>query len=195
MVVWGILRVISIFHTDSRLLLSWSLVPLSEIIGIDCTGLAHAFKLDGVNLTIAVKRKNLALTKNVMLNCLGAAGLWCRELFSHLLVEPADIAPAFSLQLIADSSDTLVILFSDFIKEAGRQLFNSLLRVCQQTGRNGIGIDINPEYIKMTQERLQEPFSGFDSIDERMRRIRCRFYPKATGISLLGLQRKRLRMS
>ena len=47
----------------------------------------------------------------------------------------------------------------------------TLLRVCQQTGRNGIGIDINPEYIKMTQERLQEPFSGFDSIDERMRRI------------------------
>ncbi|MBR2362940.1 MAG: hypothetical protein IKA80_09915 [Spirochaetaceae bacterium] len=49
-------------------------MPLSEIIGIDCTGLSHAFKLDGVNLTIAVKRKNLALTKDVMLNCLGAAG-------------------------------------------------------------------------------------------------------------------------
>lgn len=106
-----------------------------------------------------------------MLNCLGAAGLWCREFFYHLLVEAADIAPAFPLQLIADAADALVVVFTDFIKEAGRQLLDSLLRVCQQTGRNGIGIDINPEYIKMTQERLQEPFSGFDSIDERMRRI------------------------
>lgn len=45
------------------------------------------------------------------------------------------------------------------------------LRVCQQTNRNGIGIDINPEYIKMTKERLLEPFFGFDSIDEKMKRV------------------------
>lgn len=45
------------------------------------------------------------------------------------------------------------------------------LRVCQQTGRSGIGIDINPEYIKMTKERLAEAFIGFDSIDERMKRV------------------------
>lgn len=45
------------------------------------------------------------------------------------------------------------------------------LRVCQQTGRKGIGIDINPEYIKMTEERLAEQFVGFDSIDERMKRV------------------------
>lgn len=47
----------------------------------------------------------------------------------------------------------------------------TLLRVCQQTGRKGIGIDINPDYIEMTKERLQEPFNGFDSIDERMKRV------------------------
>lgn len=47
----------------------------------------------------------------------------------------------------------------------------TLLRVCQQTQRNGIGIDINPEYIEMTNERLAEPFTGFDSIDERMKRV------------------------
>lgn len=47
----------------------------------------------------------------------------------------------------------------------------TLLRVCQQTNRNGIGIDINPEYIAMTNERLAMPFNGFDSIDERMKRI------------------------
>jgi len=47
----------------------------------------------------------------------------------------------------------------------------TLLRVCQQTNRRGIGIDINPDYIEMTKERLEEPFTGFDSIDERMKRI------------------------
>lgn len=45
------------------------------------------------------------------------------------------------------------------------------LRVCQQTGRKGIGIDINPEYIEMTKARLAEKFTGFDSIDERMKRV------------------------
>jgi len=47
----------------------------------------------------------------------------------------------------------------------------TLLRVCQQTNRNGIGIDINPNYIAMTNERLENPFWGFDSIDERMKRV------------------------
>jgi SAM-dependent methyltransferase len=45
------------------------------------------------------------------------------------------------------------------------------LRVCQQTGRNGIGMEISSEYIQMTKERLSKPFFGFDSIDERMTRI------------------------
>ncbi|MBR6387329.1 MAG: site-specific DNA-methyltransferase, partial [Thermoguttaceae bacterium] len=45
------------------------------------------------------------------------------------------------------------------------------LRVCQQLNRKGIGIDINPEYISMTNNRLSEEFTGFDSIDERMKRV------------------------
>ena len=45
------------------------------------------------------------------------------------------------------------------------------LRVCQQTNRSGIGIDINPEYIQMTEARLAEAFSGFDSIDARLKRV------------------------
>lgn len=44
------------------------------------------------------------------------------------------------------------------------------LRVCQHTNRNAIGIDINPEYIAMTNARLNEDFSGFDSFDERVNR-------------------------
>lgn len=45
------------------------------------------------------------------------------------------------------------------------------LRVCQQTGRIGIGIDINPDYIAMANARLNDRFDGFDSIDERMKRL------------------------
>ncbi|MBQ3692026.1 MAG: DNA adenine methylase [Clostridia bacterium] len=47
----------------------------------------------------------------------------------------------------------------------------TLLRVCQQTNRNAVGIDINPDYINITRERLAMPFHGFDSIDERMKRV------------------------
>lgn len=45
------------------------------------------------------------------------------------------------------------------------------LRVCQQLGRNCIGIDKNPDYVEMAKKRLAEPFRGFDSIDERMKRL------------------------
>lgn len=44
-------------------------------------------------------------------------------------------------------------------------------RVCQQTERNCIGMEINPEYINMINDRLTSPFLGFDSIDERMYRV------------------------
>ncbi len=45
------------------------------------------------------------------------------------------------------------------------------LRVCQQLNRRCIGIELNSEYIKMITERLNTPFSGFDSIDPRMERV------------------------
>jgi site-specific DNA-methyltransferase (adenine-specific) len=45
------------------------------------------------------------------------------------------------------------------------------LRVCQQLKRKCIGIEINPEYVLMTKERLSKPFNGFDSIDPRMKRV------------------------
>lgn len=44
-------------------------------------------------------------------------------------------------------------------------------RVCQQLKRNFIGFDNNLDYIKMARERLEQPFTGFDSIDTRMYRI------------------------
>ena len=45
------------------------------------------------------------------------------------------------------------------------------LRVCQQLGRSGMGIELNPEYIEMTKERLSKDFDGFDSVDPRMERV------------------------
>ena len=45
------------------------------------------------------------------------------------------------------------------------------LRVCQQLNRSSIGIELNPEYIEMTKDRLSKPFSSFDSVDPRMERI------------------------
>lgn len=47
----------------------------------------------------------------------------------------------------------------------------TLLRVCQQTNRKGIGIEINSEYVNMINRRLSAPFNGFDSIDVRMKRV------------------------
>lgn len=45
------------------------------------------------------------------------------------------------------------------------------LRVCQQLGRNSIGIELNNEYVEQIKVRLKQKFEGFDSIDERMLRV------------------------
>ncbi|WP_069098663.1 DNA-methyltransferase [Mesomycoplasma ovipneumoniae] len=47
----------------------------------------------------------------------------------------------------------------------------TMLRVCQQTNRRGIGIEINEEYVQMCKERLEEDFRGFDSEDKRIKRV------------------------
>jgi DNA modification methylase len=43
-------------------------------------------------------------------------------------------------------------------------------RVAQVLNRNWIGIDINPDYIEMSKQRLSTDFEGFDSIDPRKER-------------------------
>ena len=45
------------------------------------------------------------------------------------------------------------------------------LRVCQQLNRKAIGIEINPEFVDIALKRLNKPFVGFDSIDEKMKRV------------------------
>lgn len=43
-------------------------------------------------------------------------------------------------------------------------------RVCQVLNRRCLGIELNPEFVIQTRQRLQKPFEGFDSIDPRMNR-------------------------
>jgi len=45
------------------------------------------------------------------------------------------------------------------------------LRVCQQLGREALGIELNPDYVAAMRERLATPFDGFDSADPRMSRV------------------------
>ena len=52
------------------------------------------------------------------------------------------------------------------------------LKACQQLNRLGTGIEINPDYVQMSSNRLQAEFSGFDSIDPRMKRIPLNFSEK-----------------
>lgn len=68
-------------------------------------------------------------------------------------------------RMILSSSDPGDVVLDPFFGSG------TLLRVCQQTDRRAIGIEINPEYVEMARERLSEPFNGFDSIDERMKRV------------------------
>jgi len=44
------------------------------------------------------------------------------------------------------------------------------LRVCQQLNRRCVGIEINPDYIRIIKERLAKEFLGFDTIDPRLKR-------------------------
>lgn len=68
-------------------------------------------------------------------------------------------------RMILVSSDPGDVVLDPFVGSG------TALRVCQQTDRSGIGFDMNPEYVAMTKERLAEKFTGFDSIDERMKRV------------------------
>jgi DNA modification methylase len=44
-------------------------------------------------------------------------------------------------------------------------------KVADVLGRKWIGIDINPDYIAMSQKRIETPFTQFDSFDPRTERI------------------------
>ena len=80
--------------------------------------------------------------------------------FSHPTQKPEGL---YERMVLASSNENDIIL--DPFLGSG-----TLLRVCQQTNRNGIGIEINENYIEIVKKRLNMPFNGFDSIDSRMKR-------------------------
>ena len=67
-------------------------------------------------------------------------------------------------RMILASSDEHDVVLDPFLGSG------TCIRVCEQLNRNCIGIELNPEYVKMSKQRLKEKFQGFDSIDERMKR-------------------------
>ncbi|MBD2138961.1 site-specific DNA-methyltransferase [Anabaena sp. FACHB-1237] len=68
-------------------------------------------------------------------------------------------------RIVLASSDEKSLVLDPFLGSG------TTLRVCQQLNRSAIGIELNPDYVKMCYERLEKDFSGFDSIDPRMKRI------------------------
>ena len=78
----------------------------------------------------------------------------------------------------SDEGDVVLDLFSGS---------GTTLRVCQQLNRNCIGIELNPEYVKMIEERLNSEFTGFDSIDPRMERVPLDLKRKKSGKNILRI--------
>ncbi len=78
---------------------------------------------------------------------------------------PTQKPEALYERMILASSDEGDIVLDPFCGSG------TCLRVCQQTNRLGIGIEINGDYVRLIYERLGQPFKGFDSVDERMARV------------------------
>lgn len=68
-------------------------------------------------------------------------------------------------RIILASSDKGALVLDPFFGSG------TTLKVCQQLNRPGTGIEINPDYVQICRERLQKKFSGFDSIDPRVKRV------------------------
>ncbi|GIK41625.1 MAG: methyltransferase [Chloroflexota bacterium] len=66
-------------------------------------------------------------------------------------------------------------------------------RVAQILGRAWFGIDVNPEYISMSQKRLDAPFEGFDSLDPRAKRTPKDLPGEKSGSNGSGIDRSVIR--
>ncbi len=68
-------------------------------------------------------------------------------------------------RMVLASSDEGSLILDPFLGSG------TTARVCQQWNRDVIGFELNPEYVEIAENRLKEPFLGFDSIDPRMERV------------------------
>lgn len=67
-------------------------------------------------------------------------------------------------RIVSASSDENDLVLDPFLGSG------TTARVCQQLNRNCIGIELNPEFAEMAENRLDKDFTGFDSIDPRTKR-------------------------
>ena len=101
---------------------------------------------------------------------------WCRiGLFSHGDVvhycsaerekHPTQKTEALIERIILASSNAGDIVLDPFVGSG------TTCKVADVLGHKWIGIDINPDYIVMSQKRIEESFSQFDSFDPRIERV------------------------
>lgn len=81
--------------------------------------------------------------------------------FNHPTQKPEGLVE----RMILASSDENDLILDPFSGSG------TTLRVAQQLNRRALGFELNPEYVFMTEKRLSKPFTGFDSIDPRMKRV------------------------
>jgi DNA modification methylase len=92
--------------------------------------------------------------------------------FSHLhycsaerLPHPTQKPEALLERMIRASSSEGDIVLDPFVGSG------TTCRVADVLGRKWLGIEINPDYVKMSKERLEQPFTIFDSVDPRLERV------------------------
>ena len=77
---------------------------------------------------------------------------------------PTQKPEALIARIVAASSDAGDLIVDPFSGSG------TTARVCQQLNRNCIGIELNPDFVQMAENRLNKDFEGFDSIDLRTER-------------------------
>ena len=119
----------------------------------------YVFNLDSIRIPQKYYRKRNNMT--------GAnpGDVW---FFSHIHYCSAEREPhptqkpeALLERIIKSSSDAGQMVLDPFVGSG------TTARVARVLGRSYVGIDINPEYIRRAKERVNRPFLGFDSVDER----------------------------
>jgi DNA modification methylase len=92
--------------------------------------------------------------------------------FSHVhycsaerLPHPTQKPEALLERMIRASSSEGDIVLDPFVGSG------TTCRVADVLGRKWLGIEINPDYVQMSKERIEQPFTVFDSVDPRLERV------------------------
>jgi DNA modification methylase len=91
--------------------------------------------------------------------------------FSHVhycsaerLPHPTQKPEALLERMIRASSNEGDVVLDPFLGSG------TTCRAADVLGRKWLGIEVNPDYVQMSKERLEQPFTVFDSVDPRLER-------------------------